>query len=139
MLVFSNKQNVWYVNWDLKTYWQRWWAEAWDLQVYDNWVWTNVPANWELEYYDSFNPSEVGTTEDWLTATATFKNWDVTLQTVTVKDGKTPKYKWETPTKEADSENTYEFSGWEPELWPIYKDTTYLAQFTATPIVVDNP
>lgn len=134
MLVFSNKQNVWLKDWALMTYWQDWWANAGDLQVYANWVWTNVPADWNLEYYDSFDPTYAGTSEDTLIATATFMNWDVTLQTVTVADWWTPVYTGDTPTKEADAENTYTFSWWNPALWPISKDTTYVAEFTATPI-----
>lgn len=133
-LVYSNKQNVWYVDDELKTYGQKGYADAGELEYYDNKGWHSVPADWELEYYNSFDWSYVGTSEDWLEATATFKNWDETLQTVKVKDWQTPKYTGGTPTKAADSENTYEFDGWKPQVKAISKDTTYVAQFKAVPI-----
>ena len=67
------------------------------------------------------------------THTITWKNGDTVLKTDTVEDGATPSYTGETPTKPEDDENTYEFSGWDPEIVAATADATYTAQFTATP------
>lgn len=54
-----------------------------------------------------------------------------------------PSYKGEAPTKAADAENTYTFSGWDKELAAVTADITFVANFTATPIAStttdDNP
>lgn len=133
--VWNNRQAVWEIDWELKTYWPNGWEDvSWDLTTYDTGKWNEVSETGTLEVYDSTRPTVIGTPEDGVTAVATFKNGATTLQEVTVKDGKTPAYTWETPTKEADAENTYEFDWWDPTLWPIYKNTTFQAQFKATPI-----
>ena len=70
-----------------------------------------------------------------ITYAITFVNYDDTqLFTTNVPAGDTPVYIGVTPTKAADAENTYEFSGWDPALYAADKVQTYTAQFTATPI-----
>lgn len=62
---------------------------------------------------------------------ATFLNYnEQELYSYQVLEGETPIYQGETPTRESDEIYNYSFSGWSPILGPIYKDTTYIAQFT---------
>ena len=87
--------------------------------------------NWEamdsddvLGYYDTNEPTELFSPEDWAEATYTFEDYDDTvLKTGKVKD-------WETPVAPADPTRVgYIFTGWKPKVKAIYKDTTYKAQY----------
>lgn len=67
--------------------------------------------------------------------TITWKNWDgKVLATTTAKKGETPSYNGATPTKAADSNNTYTFSGWSPQVAPTSGNATYTAQFESTAV-----
>ena len=71
------------------------------------------------------------------TYTITWVNHDGTvLETDTVIEGETPVYDGVTPTKDADSEYTYTFTGWTPEVVAAVADATYTAVFEQTE--VDN-
>ena len=63
--------------------------------------------------------------------TVTWKNDDSTTLEVDegVVYGSTPSYDGDTPTKDETEATTYTFSGWSPEIWEVYKDITYIAQF----------
>ncbi len=63
--------------------------------------------------------------------TVTWKNGDSVIEIdENVSYGTMPVYNGETPTKSADSESIYIFSGWDPVISSITGDITYVAQFT---------
>ena len=64
--------------------------------------------------------------------TVTWKNYDGTvLETdYNVQRGTTPTYDGNTPTREADGNYIYLFTGWSPTVSSIYSDKTYTAQFS---------
>ena len=66
------------------------------------------------------------------TYTITFKVGDTETKK-TVAYGETPDF-GSVPTKAADDENFYAFSGWEPAIVPATANAAYTAQFAATPI-----
>ena len=62
-----------------------------------------------------------------------FHNWDGTLlQSTWYNYGEYPKYTGETPTREADAQYTYTFTGWSPELSMVTGTTYYYAQYETT-------
>ncbi|MBR1716692.1 MAG: InlB B-repeat-containing protein [Paludibacteraceae bacterium] len=111
-------------------------SDAQYTYAFNNWTWTDG---------ENDNPSTVTAN---LTATANFtrtlnsytvtwKNGATTLETdASVNYGVTPTYDGSTPTKAADALYTYTFSGWSPAVGAISGNTTYTAQFTATPKTV---
>ena len=63
--------------------------------------------------------------------TVTWKNWNgEVLQTNKVEYGTTPIYTGATPTRPADGNNTYTFSGWDKEIASVTGDVTYTARYT---------
>ena len=107
---------------------------AWNTQsdgngdVYQNGATVNFTENTTL--YAIWEPE---------TYTVTWKNGETVLKTETLLYGATPKYEGETPTKEADAQYTYSFSGWvDSEGNALTADTTvtgdvtYTAEYTST-------
>lgn len=65
-------------------------------------------------------------------ALVTWKNWDgTTLSSEWVDKGSTPAYDG-TPTKPADVQYTYSFSGWSPSIGSVDGPETYTAQYGST-------
>lgn len=63
----------------------------------------------------------------------TFKNGTIVLQEGYVKVGTTPAYAGANPTKDADAQYTYAFSGWSPTIEAVSTDDqVYAAQFDQT-------
>lgn len=66
------------------------------------------------------------------TYTVTFENEDGTvLQSTQLASGEMPSYSGETPTKAADAQYTYTFSGWDKEIVSVTEDAVYTAVYTS--------
>lgn len=73
--------------------------------------------------------------------TVKFRNYDAALlEQTSVKNGATVTYDGPNPTRPTDSANTYAFSGWDKDATAVITaDTTFTAQYAATPIVTPAP
>lgn len=83
-------------------------------------------------YYLTNEPTDLFNRDEGEDVAYAFKNWTTTLQSWKIKEGETPEYTGDTPTKSATAQYTYTFSWWKPTVWPIYKKTDFKAQFTST-------
>ena len=131
--VYSWKKPVWVKDWKL-------WVYDPNFEEVDNWQyyspnrWGNLSSDAELQIYDdkdSLNPTDIGTFEDWLESTYKFLDYDGTV----LKQGKVKD--WETPTAPSDpTREHYTFTGWNPTVWPITKNTTFIATYVWEPCTV---
>ena len=146
----ENKKIVWAIpTWDPHKKLQVWTNDDGSkFYVYDSYKWMElIPAGvtvseygpvWkELEdetvgYYLTNEPTDLFNRDEGEDVAYAFKNWTTVLQSWKVKEGETPEYTGDTPTKSATAQYTYTFSGWNPTVWPIYKKTDYKAQFDST-------
>lgn len=63
--------------------------------------------------------------------TVTWKNWDGSiLSEDTVNYGEVPVYTGSQPVREGDSEHSYVFAGWTPEITAVTGNAEYTAEFT---------
>lgn len=103
------------------------------------WTRTGNPVNVEHSYFTQEN-TNTGYMYYTLTAyfekdkcNISFVNYDGTpLQSGEVEYGSTPAYTGETPTKPADAQYTYTFSGWLPTVVAVTGAATYAAQYSST-------
>lgn len=68
--------------------------------------------------------------------TITWKNYDGTILETdkNIKKGVIPTYDGTTPTKPSDSQFTYTFKGWDPEITEVTKDQFYIAIYSSEKI-----
>ena len=64
------------------------------------------------------------------TFTVTWKNGDQTLKTEELRYQSVPSYRGDTPVKQADTQYTYAFNGWDPAPAALTAPATYQAKFT---------
>ena len=84
------------------------------------------PATRDVTYRATFN-------RELRQYTVTFKSEDGTeLQSGSVAYGETPAYTGAQPTKAADDQYTYTFTGWDQAIAAVTGDATYTATFTET-------
>ena len=95
---------------------------GWDPEI--------VPVTGNAAYTAQFSAAEKTFTVTWVNDDGTVLETD---EDVTY--GTTPEYNGSTPTKEADGEFSYEFSGWTPEIAPVTQDITYIAAYEKTPLI----
>lgn len=130
-MVFNKKRPIRLKDWKMGVYDPNF-IEVDSGDVYPEKEWEVVALEDELIVYDSLEETDIWTFEDWLEASYTFKNYDETvLKTWKVKDGETPVAPAD-PTRAADAQYTYTFSGWNPALGPINKNTSFVAQYSTT-------
>lgn len=116
-----------------KSQWMEYNPETSEVPAEVYWpVWKPVSDDDVVGVYDTNEPTDLYTWESGEDVSYTFKNGTTTLQSWTVKEGETPEYTGDTPTKAATAQYTYTFDDWNPEVWPIYKKTNYKATFTST-------
>ena len=100
-------------------------ADAQDTYTFAGWSPEIVSVTGTATYTAQFN----GTKNKYL---ITFKNGETELQSSEVDYGETPSYTGATPTKPADAQYTYTFSGWNPAIVAVTGIATYEAQFSST-------
>lgn len=96
-----------------------------DLEDPDTWY--TIPAHWEEKKF-----------------TITWLNWDGTIIQTTNEDGDLvdnydvtygtmAEFFGSNPTREANIDYTYDFTGWQPELGPVTSNVTYTATYAEQP------
>ena len=96
-------------------------------------------STWEIKNLTLIAECEDSTPPQPTYYTIKFKNWDGSvLQSTQVEEGQMPQYTGATPTKPDDSQYTYTFSGWTPQIVAATADATYTATFAATKLPIEE-
>ena len=96
-------------------------------------------STWEIKNLTLIAECEGSTPPQPTYYTIKFKNWDGSvLQSTQVEEGQMPQYTGATPTKPDDSQYTYTFSGWTPQIVAATADATYTATFAATKLPIEE-
>lgn len=122
-LVYSNHKPVWKLDDKVWVYDPKFKeVETWETYTDER---ENLDWDAEMQIYDTMKPTDIWTMNSWIVATYTFYDYDeeTVLKTGTVKDGWTPTAPTD-PTRE-----WYTFTWRDPTVWPISKDTSYVAQY----------
>lgn len=98
--------------------------------TFTGWAPEIAPVTENATYTAKFSAAEKTFTVTWVNDDGTELEKDEN-----VAYGSTPEYNGSTPTKEADGEFSYEFSGWTPEIVPVTQDITYRAAYEKTPLI----
>ena len=119
-------------------------CQWWEVEKKDNLYHCIHPNNDTYYYWDdsSSNPNRHKWVEKKYTITWKNYNGDI-IQTVNgdgelvdeyeVTHGTMAEFLGAPPTRPADIDYTYDFTGWSPELAPVKSDVTYMATFTEKP------
>ncbi len=100
--------------------------------IFEGWTPVVMPAGSDATYTAVF-------TSVLRSYTVTWKNADgETLKTDSVPYGTLPQYDGQTPEKPDDSEFTYSFAGWTPEITSVTGDAVYTAEYTAEALPVTD-
>ena len=84
-------------------------------------------------YSDTTYVATYSSSYDQSSFTVKFLNWDgSTLTSETYEKGSTPVYTGPTPTRASDGDIQYTFTGWNPNISPVYSDTSYVAVFSSS-------
>ena len=92
--------------------------------TFTGWTPEVTPVDSDVTYWANFTSEEITYTVTWL-------NYDGSiLETDTdVKYGSMPSYDGATPVEPSSGKTSYVFTGWSPELSPVYSNISYYAQF----------
>lgn len=91
---------------------------------FSGWSPSLEPITEDTEYVAQFNTINKYTIR--------FLNYDGSvLQTMVLRQGSTPSYSGNTPTKPSTTRYDYEFSSWSPTISAVSQDQDYTAQFTS--------
>ena len=99
-------------------------------------------SNSSISIEDSNDSSSISPSSESIiiekTYTITWINYDNEILKIDtdIKEGVTPSYDGETPTRSNDDTYSYTFTGWTPTIEVVSKDITYTATYKAEPLPI---